>query len=130
MSNTVPATPTEATEADPNAPIYHFCIIIYVKDFGFQMHPLGEQVTPEGPSMLLCNRPYQRTMDPVFLASAMHWSLSTVTMAPEIHERGFFGEAYFIHNEHGLVILAAPWWVDLTEKQQEDIRALPLLTVS
>ena len=133
MSNAVTTAPAEANKVDPNALIHHHCIIVYVDGLGFQVHPLDEKFTPEGPSILICNTPFQRTMNPVLLAPPEYWSASTVTMASEIRESGFCGEAYFSHSEHGLVMIASlapPWRVHVSEGQQLAIKALPLLTDS
>ena len=130
MSSTVTAITTREVETDPSTLIQCFCIIVYVEGIGFQMHPVEERLNATGSSILIDNRHFYRTTDPVFLAPPENWSPCTVTMASEIRGAGFCGEAYFTHSEQGLVMLATLWWFSLTEADYAGISELPVNTAS
>ena len=128
-STTAPVT-AKGISAEANALIRHLCIIIYVDGVGFQMHPVEERLNATGPSVLINNKPFYRTMNPVFLAPPEHWSPDTIGLVPEIHENAFFGEVYFTQGEQGPAITASPCWAGLTETEHAAIKMLPVNTAS
>ena len=113
--NTVTSVAGKAIRADPSAMVHHACFVIYVEGTGFQMHRIDKQSAPADPSVLICNVPFTRAMNPVFLAALEHWSPDAIALAPKIRETGFYGEATFIQSEYGLAMTGSPWWPGMTE---------------